>query len=108
MANIVPRNTQLGRRRSEDRDTVRALVRMEVDTTVEVAETRHIASRQAAKIDAVTYVGEIGMGRVAFLSDREQHLARLCPIATSRLEAIANLTALGIAEVVADTVRNLR
>ena len=73
-----------------------------------VAETRHTATRQAAKIDAVTYVGEIGMGRVAFLSDREQHLARLCPIATSRLEAIANLTALGIAEVVADTVREVR
>lgn len=108
MANIVPRNASLFSRRSEDRTTDRSLVRMEASTTVDVAETRRVATVQAAKVDAVTFVGEVGMGRVAFLSDREQHLSRLCPMATSRLEAIANLTALGIAEVVSDTVREVR
>jgi hypothetical protein len=41
------------------------------------------------------------------VSQFEAQLGQVCPMAVSRLQGIADMTALGIAEVVADTVRKV-
>jgi hypothetical protein len=45
------------------------------------------------------------MQAVAMMSQFEQQLGHACPLAVSRLQGIADMTAMGIAEVVADTVK---
>ena len=48
------------------------------------------------------------MEATALVSDWEQQLGHLSPMAVGRLQSIADLTTLGLAEVVADTVRRVR
>ena len=42
------------------------------------------------------------------LSQLEQQLAGLVPMATGRLQALGDMAALGMADVVSDTVRKVR
>lgn len=62
---------------------------------------------QAAKADAVTIVGRVAMHDVAMLSQLEQQLSQVVPIAVTRLQAIGDMASLGLAEIVSDTVRQL-
>lgn len=63
---------------------------------------------QLAKTDAVTQVGGRALQRVAMLSQLEQQLAQSVPIAATRLQGIADLTTMGVGEVVLDSVYRLR
>jgi hypothetical protein len=56
---------------------------------------------------AVGYVGKKAMQEVALISQLEQQLSTLVPLATSRLQAIGDITALSAAEIVSDTVRKV-
>ena len=109
MSNIVrSTGSPSGLSRYEDRLNTRAVARMGAHTEIELARIEHKAVEQAAKVDAVGFVTVTGMHRVAMISEVEQQLAKLSPLGISRVEAIANFGALGIAEVVADTVRKVR
>lgn len=73
------------------------------------ATTRKALSRlqqatiiQTARVQAQAYLGREAMFAVADISELEGQLATLCPIATTRLEMIANMTALSIARTVSD------
>lgn len=93
--------------RLEQRATSRALSRMNSETDLGLARVEQQALMQVARADAVAYVGRAGMQAVAMVSQFEAQLGQVCPMAVSRLQGIADMTALGIAEVVADTVRKV-
>jgi hypothetical protein len=66
------------------------------------------AEVQVATVDAMSYVGRRAMQDVALVSQLEQQLALAVPMASGRLAAIADVTALALTDVVADTARKLR
>jgi hypothetical protein len=80
---------------------------MEANTEVGLARIEQAAMTQVARADAVAFVGRAGMQAVAMVSQFEAQLGQACPMAVSRLQGIADMTALGVAEVVADTVRQV-
>jgi hypothetical protein len=86
----------------------RAVARIEAIGTVRLARLEVEAEVQAAAVDAVSYVGRRAMHDVALLSQVEQQLAQAVPLATSRLEAIGNMAALAMSNVVAETACRLR
>ena len=94
--------SSLARRRS------RAVARVDAGNEVRLARLDAEAEVQAAPADAVTYVGRRAMQDVALLSQLEQQLALAVPMASGRLAAIADVAALALTDVVADTARRLR
>ena len=107
MSNIVPaRGSSVARR--ESRYSGRALARIDSRTELGLAEIESQAELQAARVMAVGYVGKRAMHEVAMISQLEQQLATLVPMATGRLQAIGDMVALEAADVVADTVRRVR
>jgi len=87
--------------------TTRALARLGGETTVAVAVTQARAEVEAAKIDAVAAVGTKALQDVALLSQIEQSLATAVPHASGRLASVADLTAIAIADQVAQAARRL-
>ena len=85
----------------------RALSRLDDETEIGLAEIEAKAELQAAKIGAVGYVGNRGMHAVALLSQLEQQLATVVPMSTARLQAMGDMAALAMADVVSDTVRQV-
>jgi hypothetical protein len=76
--------------------------RLPVSTNRALARLQQQAIVSAAKVQAQAYVGREALFAVADLSELEGQLAQLCPLATSRLEVIANMTAIGIARTVSE------
>lgn len=93
--------------RREDRQLARRLASLERDRTYGFAEVQTQAELQASRAHAVAYVGEQGMQAVAMLSQLEGQLGQICPLAVTRLQGIADMTAVGIAQVVANAVREV-
>lgn len=91
----------------EARRISRGLSRLAVDTGLAVAGIEAKAEVDAAVIDGIAYVGQRAMQDVALLTQLEQQLATAVPLAASRLQAIGDMTALGMADVLAGTARRL-
>lgn len=91
----------------EARRISRGLSRLAVETGLAVAGVEARAEIDAAVIDGIAYVGQRAMQDVALLTQLEQQLAAAVPLAASRLQAIGDMTALGMADVVAGTARRL-
>ena len=72
-----------------------------------MAQIEQRADVQAARVQGVAYVGRQALRAAAMVSETEQQLARMVPEASGRLAAIADITALGLAEIVTDTVRRV-
>lgn len=88
------------------------LVRREVktqgaQTAVALARIDAEADRQAARVQAVGYVGQQALHSVAMVSALETQLREMVPAAAGRLNGIANVAALGMAQIVSDTVRKV-
>lgn len=94
-------------RRSESRQVNRTLGTLDAQTRLEAAHIKQAAELQAVRAHAVAYVGKRAMHDVALLSQLEHQLSALVPMAAGRLQAIADMTSLGVAEVVSDTVRQV-
>ena len=106
MSNLIPtRNSTVTRRPSVI--TGRALARLDNQTELGIAEIEAKAELQVTRVMAVGYVGKKAMQEVALISQLEQQLSTLVPLATSRLQAIGDITALSAAEIVSDTVRKV-
>lgn len=73
-----------------------------------LARIERSAQLEAATVHALGYVGQQGMVAVAMMSQLEGLLGQAVPLATTRLQGIADTTALSIAQVVADAPRRLR
>lgn len=107
MSTIIPSPGDGLAARSIGRTASRFELRTQAQTRMALARIEQAADLQAARVEAVAYVGKQGLQAVAFVSQVEQQLSQLVPLATGRLQAIADITALGVAEVVADTVRRV-
>jgi hypothetical protein len=94
--------------RAVSRQVGRALNRVEGGASIDIARVEARADIQAAQVDAMTAVTQRGLQGVAFISQVEQQLAQVVPLAASRLQAIADIGALGLSQVVMDTANKLR
>ena len=65
------------------------------------------AQLESARAQAVGYVGQQAMQTGAMVSQLEGQLGMACPLAVSRLQGIADMTALSLAEVVSDAARKM-
>lgn len=65
------------------------------------------AELQATKVHAIGYVGQQAMQAVTMVSQLEGQLGQACPLAVTRLQGIADMTALSMAQVVAETTRKI-
>ena len=106
MSEMVPFGGGLARR--ESRLVGRELSRLEGLGRVELARINLQTDLQAERVAAIGYVGKRAMHEVALVSQLEQQLSALVPMATGRLQALGDMTALGMADVVSDTVRRVR
>lgn len=105
MSEIVPRGGGFGR---ESRRVGRELARMDGQGQLEIARVNQQADLQAERVSAVGYVGKRAMHEVAMVSQLEIQLSSLVPGAIPRLQGIADLTALAMADVVSETVRKVK
>jgi len=85
----------------------RGIARLQAGVEVALARISQTSALQAMKIEAVACTGRRALFEVALLTQAEQALASLVPLSTGRLQAIADIATLGIAEVMSDTVRRL-
>jgi hypothetical protein len=76
--------------------------RLPARTSRALAGIQQNAIIQAGRIQATAMVGREAMFAVADLSELEGQLAHLCPLATSRLDAIANITTLTISQRISE------
>lgn len=74
----------------------------------ELARIEVEAELQAFRVQAVGYVGKQAMHEVAMVSQLEQQLAELVPLATTRLQAIGDAVALAQAQVVTATYQKVQ
>lgn len=83
----------------------RTMGRIQAQAQVGMARIGQEAAQQVTRVEAVACVGRRAMFEAALLTQAEQSLALLVPLASGRLQAIADVATLGIAEIVSDTVR---
>ena len=85
----------------------RTMNSLAVQKEVGIARIETQAQIEAAKVHAVGYVGSQALHAVAMLSQLEVQLAQTVPAATTRLQGLADMTALALADVVASSARKL-
>lgn len=105
MTNIVPTTGGLSRR--DDRAVARAVRGLETATEIGLARLEQGAQVEATKAHAVNYVGQQAMQAVALTSQLEAQLGQACPMAVTRLQGIADITALAVSDVVMNSARKL-
>jgi hypothetical protein len=116
MTNLVPTNQSPqalspsggGLTRREQRQLARTRTGLSLDRDLSLERIESKAMVESARAHAVGYVGQQAMQAVTMLSQLEGQLAQTCPLATTRLQGIADMTALSIAQVVADAAHRLR
>ena len=72
----------------------RELTSLDAQTEVAIARVESTSDVEAAKVDAVGAVGKRALWIVADVSQAEQQLGQLVPIAVGRLQAIGDVAAL--------------
>jgi hypothetical protein len=91
--------------RREQRLAGRALARLDAQAQVSLGRMEIAADLQVARVQGLAYVGKQAMQATALVSELEGQLGSMVPGAKGRLAGIADITTLGMAEIVADTVR---
>jgi hypothetical protein len=108
MADLVQYPGRPGMSKSASRQLSKTLAALSAGVSTETARIEAAAEIQAVRTEAVTYVGKRAMQNIAIMSQLEQQLALMAPMASGRLQAIADITAISVAEVVSDTLRRVR
>lgn len=93
--------------RRADRHLLRQLSDVDRSKSLAIAKVEARAQEEAARAHAVGYVGQQAMHAVTMVSQLEGQLGTVCPLAVARLQGIADMTALSIAQVVGDASRRL-
>jgi hypothetical protein len=91
----------------DNRQVGRELARLDAQARLSLAGIERTADVQAGRVQSLAYVGKQAMHAVVMVSEVEQQLCRLVPEAAGRLSAIGDITALGLAEIVTDTARQV-
>ena len=97
-----------GASRSLSRQADRAVARINAGASLDVARVNSVGTVQMAKVDVVGAVTQRAVGAAAFISQYEQSLAQVVPIAATRLEAIATVGCVALTQVIMDTTFALR
>jgi hypothetical protein len=92
----------------EDRRVGRELAKLDAQSRLALAHVEASADVQVARVHRLAYVGKQALHAAALVSEVEQQLCRVVPEASGRLTAIGDITALGLAEIVTDSVRQVR
>jgi hypothetical protein len=106
MQEIVPARAFITDR--DARTVSRELSRLDGRGQLELARIGQEADLQAERVTALAYVGKRAMHEVTMLSQLEVQLSALVQAATPRLQGIGDMTALGMADVVAETIRKVK
>jgi hypothetical protein len=112
MTQLIPSNSQtssiemLSTRQA--RSVGRQLARMSASTDLRVRAIENESDVQSSKMEAVGYVGKRAMFVVGSVTQAEQQLGQMFPMAVSRLQAIGDMVAYSATEIVADTQMRLR
>lgn len=85
----------------------RQIERVVRSTDVSVIRAAAAATLSHARLDALDTIAKRGMQGVTLVSQTEQQLGQLVPLAVSRLQALADVHALATAEEVASFTRRL-
>lgn len=104
---LVPSNSSSSLTAGRSRTTSRQITALDRAREVGLARIETRAQLEAAKAHAVGYIGQQAMQAVAMVSQTEQQLATMCPLAVTRLQAIADVTSMAIADVVMNARRHL-
>lgn len=107
MSNLVPQSGYGLATRREDRFMARTLHGLDRSKEIGLARLEQQAELEAARAHAAGYVGQQAMQAVTMVSQMEAQLGQACPMAVSRLQGLADMTALSIAQVVADSARKI-
>ena len=105
MSEMTPFGRGLATR--ESRAVSRQLAQMGTRAQVALGRIEIEADLQAARVHSVAYIGKQAMQATAIVSELEGQLGQMVPRAKGRLQGIADITTLGLAEIVADTVRKV-
>lgn len=97
-----------GLSRADGRRLSREMAQLNGSAQLGIAHVEARAEIQAAKADAVAVVAQRALQDTAMLTQLEQQLAQAVPLAASRLQSIGDMAALGMADVITDTVMRLR
>lgn len=106
MSEMIPSRGFLASR--EARHVGRQLSRLDARGHLEIARIDQEADLQAERVTAIAYVGKRAMHEATMLSQLEVQLSALVPSATPRLQALGDITALAMADVVSQTVRKVK
>lgn len=88
--------------------TGKALSRLAGETGLMLAGTEARVEIETTVLDGIATVGATAMRNIAMVSQLEQQLGQAVPLAVSRLQAIGDMTALGMADFVAGAPRRIR
>lgn len=93
--------------RQQGRAITRSVGGLEVHKAVGLARIETAAQLEAAKVHAAGYIGQQAMQAVTMVSQLEGQLGTMVPLAVTRLQGIADITAVTIAGIVMDAGRRL-
>jgi hypothetical protein len=85
----------------------RAVSRAQQGTGVALVRIDGQVAVEEAVVQGVAAIGGTAMRQIAMVSQLESQLGQLVPAAVSRLQAIGDMTALAMTDVVSDSVRRL-
>lgn len=105
MSGLMPYAGGGGLSRSDRRALRRELQVLDRRTTLRLAQNTLEADIQADRVQDVQYVGQQALHAATMVSALEASLAQVVPHAAPRLHAIADCTALALAQIVTDTAR---
>lgn len=91
----------------QDRAFNRTVANIDRSKSLALVDLEARAQIEAGRIHAIGFIGQQAMQAVAMVSQLEGQLAAIVPLATGRLQGLADLTALAIAQVVGDSARRL-
>ncbi len=86
----------------------RQLARMSASTELRIRAIENESDAQASKVEAVGFVAKRAMFVISSVTQAEQQLGQLFPMAVTRLQAIGDIAAYSATEIVADTQLRLR
>lgn len=108
MPNLDPYSPSRSLSNRQARQLNRNMGDLQASTRYDLARIEAAAEVEAIRVDGVTYIGRQAMQDLAMLSQLEQQLSALVPLAASRLQAIGDMTALVVSTIVSDAGRKLR
>lgn len=77
------------------------------ETDAQEAMVSMIAAVQTRRLRAMGCTGRTALSEIARTSQAEQTLGTLVPLAVTKLEGVSNLVAVGLAQIVQDTIERL-